>query len=451
MNYLNFNEIVLKAKNDREFPIKYLTDLFNYVNDNLNLPISCDTPLAAIKCFIPLPTRLLLSEIYSGQNKIVKLNNEYQFHGKIGLNRLVFSDKILPFLTNLNFIKFPIPFSFPIYNDKNVEIVLSNVYYYELTLDSKKNINFNSINECVSIGFGHKFSNFNSHVGWYDDSFGYHSDDGSIRFNNTNGMPIKTCNPWDIGDVIGAGIIFTGRNMILPFFTHNGKIVYQHDKPIEITQAYFPMIGYDHTHSIKLNFSTSKFKFNIKKFIHENSNNIISTENSFSTNHDISYFLNDLPNINNKYKLVKLNLDNINSSITTTSYLNSNITNLSYFNTSMTPSITTTSYLNSNITNLSYFNTSMTPSTSLNIEMTVSNTLDNLSSIILNNSINETLPILNLTPSPNLYNLFLGPELAINPDLFIDFQTDTITNPFQIIEPDDLEILDPSSPTEINE
>ena len=297
MNFLSFNQIIANTRNNRQFPTKYLTDLFNYVNDNLNLPIKCDNPLTAIKCFIPLPSRLLLSELYTNSNSIIKINNEYQFHGLPG-NRIIFSDKILPFQTND--IKMPIPFSFPIYDDEHIDIVLSNVFYYELTIDNKKNISATWDQECISIGFGHKYSKFNSHVGWYDNSVGYHSDDGSIRKNNTSSSTIINCNKWNPGDTVGAGIIFTKSNTIKPFFTFNGKIVYLFEKSFEIKNPYFPIIGYDHSHSIKLNFSTHKFKFNIKKFILENSNNSICTENTFSTNHDIGSYLNEHPTTFNK-------------------------------------------------------------------------------------------------------------------------------------------------------
>ena len=50
-----------------------------------------------------------LLEPYINDNKIIKVGNEYQFHGKQG-NRIIFSDKILPFEN-----KMPIPFSFPVY------------------------------------------------------------------------------------------------------------------------------------------------------------------------------------------------------------------------------------------------------------------------------------------------------------------------------------------------
>jgi hypothetical protein len=294
MDSLTFNEIIKKSKEDTGFALNYLKQIFNYYNDNLKVPIKCSNPLAAIKCFIPLPTRLLLSDIYTENHKIIKISDsEYQFHGKQG-SRLVFSDKILPFISKN---KIPIPFSYPVYDDDHVDIILSNVYYWEVTLGSKT-AGINSWNgECVSIGFGHKNTNFESHVGWYNSSVGFHSDDGTIRLNCTNQDAKPITKTWESGDIAGAGIIYLGENKIKPFFTFNGKLIKIFEEPIIMSGPYFPMIGYDHSHSIKINFSNSKFKFNIKKLINEYSKTIISTENIFISDYDIGKYLNEQPYI----------------------------------------------------------------------------------------------------------------------------------------------------------
>ena len=291
---LKFSKILEITKEDSNFPLKYLNNLFNYYNEkNVSYPLKCINPLAAIKCFIPLPTKLLLSELYSDKNKIIKkLNNVYEFHGDPG-NRLVISDKKLPWSNNE---KIPIPFSFPICNDDNVEVVLSNVYYYEITIGNKvKNYSWES--ECVSIGFGSKNTKFETHVGWCDDSIGFHSDDGTIRMNCGNNTSTSYSESWKEGDVAGAGLIFIGDKEVKPFFTFNGKLIKLFDKSIVLKDSYFPIIGYDHSNSIKLNFSTDKFKFNIKRLINEHSKIIISTQNSFIDNYDQSAYINEGPNI----------------------------------------------------------------------------------------------------------------------------------------------------------
>jgi hypothetical protein len=291
MDNLTFTEIISKSKDDKNFALKYLNQLFNYYNDNLQLEIKCLYPLAAIKCFIPLPTRLLLSDKYKSNDLIVKISDsEYQFKGHDGY-RIVFSDKILPFETPNN--KMPIPFSFPLYNDSNVEIMLSNIYYWEVTIG--ENIIDSWDGECVSIGFGHKNTRFESHAGWYDDSFGFHSDDGTVRHNITWEMTKKRTETWLQGDIAGAGLIYMGKNRIKPFFTFNGKLIYLYDKVYLMTNPFFPIIGYNHSNSIKINFSSSPFKFNIKQMINEYSKTIIQTQNQFIKNYDLGEYLNFPP------------------------------------------------------------------------------------------------------------------------------------------------------------
>jgi len=290
------NDIIEKTRYNSNYAINYLRDLFNNTNDFLTLPIKCSNPLTAINCFIPLPSRFIINNLYSGNDLILQNNNEYKFLGSPG-TRILFSDKILPFNFNKNF---PIPFTFPIYDVDHIDIVLSNVYYYELKLENNKNLNNNWSNECISIGYGHNKTNFKSHVGWYDNSVGYHSDDGTIRKNQTQNLLIHKTKKLNIGDTVGAGLIYTDYNFIKPFFTLNGELIYTFKNSFQINQPYFPMIGYDHPNSISLNFSTSKFLFNLKDFIYNHSNYIISTYNSFILDQDIGVYLNDYPKINIK-------------------------------------------------------------------------------------------------------------------------------------------------------
>lgn len=299
-----FKDIFNKTKENNSFSIKYLTNLFNEYNQNINrLPIYCDNPLIAINSFIPLPTTLLLSSLYSNNNKIIKNKNKYEFHGTTG-NRILFSDKILPWIGKHNF---PIPFTFPICNDNYIHLVLSNVYYYEVIIGDKVNQQ-SWQDECISIGFGHKNTLFESHVGWYDGSIGFHSDDGSIRRNCIDNSATKISKPWLQGDVVGAGLIYINKNIVKPFFTLNGKLIYTYDDLIVINKPFFPMIGYDHSHSIEVNFSNTKFSFDIKTLIDEYSYYNISTNNSFIENYNVNLYLNDPP-LNNK-KLLFNSLSN---------------------------------------------------------------------------------------------------------------------------------------------
>lgn len=290
MDILKFDKIIEKTKEDKYFATSYLKELYNYHFDNIFCPIKCDYPLANIKNFIPLPSKFSLGNIYEDNNKITKDSNMYSFIGTPG-NRIIFSDKILPYSGKY---KQPIPFSFPVYNDLDVEIMLSNVYYYEVTIEDTVNINQDWFQKCVSIGFGNKEVPFKSHAGWFKNSIGYHSDDGKIY--NNNGSNGDTTNmPWSVGDTAGAGIVYVEKNQILPFFTLNGNMVKIMQKPINMLLPYFPIIGYDHSNSISVNFSTSQFKFDIKKFINKHSNITICTDNNFIEDGDISAFINEMP------------------------------------------------------------------------------------------------------------------------------------------------------------
>jgi hypothetical protein len=304
MNTLTFEKIIQETRANKNFPQKYLQDLYNY-NMEFNLPVKSSGPLTSIKCFYPLPTRLLLTEAYTGNDKIVKNKNEYQFHGKSG-NRIIFSDKKLPFVNDK--LKYPIPFSFPIPTDLEIDIVTSNVYYYEVTLINKQNMT-PWIGECVSIGFGHKNTHFHNHVGWSSESVGFHSDDGTIRFNESGQVSKVHSNFWKPNDVAGAGIIYVSKNEIKPFFTLNGKLIYMMGKTIQMKYPYFPMVGYDHSHSIEINFSSKPFVYDIKKLILKNSDNVISSDNSFICDYDIGHVLNEAPvvDLNPKYLFYNVN------------------------------------------------------------------------------------------------------------------------------------------------
>jgi hypothetical protein len=318
MNILRFTEIIDETKKNKNFSLNYLFELYCYYCEAFTKPIICSNPLSAIKSFIPLPTRFLLSELYTNSNKILKFNNEYQFHGTPG-HRVLFSDKILPAKKIKSNIKFPIPFTFPVHTNDNIEILQSNIYYYEVTiLDKVNQPNTDFESPCVSIGFGLNTTPYNSHVGWYCDSIGYHSDDGTMRQNNINNTAKVISKSWANNDVAGAGMIWVSESKIKFFFTLNGKLIWISTEPYDIRGYYFPIIGYDHPNSISVNFSSSKFKYNIKNMIIEYSKEIISTDNDFINSYDIGLYLNEYPSIKkeNNINLTNIiNFININGSI----------------------------------------------------------------------------------------------------------------------------------------
>ena len=294
MAFKKFSEIISETKNNKDFALEYLSYL--YKKDEDDIKIYCERPLSAIKCYIPLPDKMdISSNFYSSiNNNITNYNNMYQFSGTPG-NRIMFANSSVPFSFNNNIpLDVPIPFSFPNINSqenlshenisqKNLEIIVSNVYYYEVTIENQVNLNNIWPAQCVSVGFAYKNTNVNAHVGWFNNSIGFHSDDGTIRYNNEKEAPIIS-RPWHVGDTVGAGLIYIDKMLVIPFFTFNGNIIYMFENPIRMHLPYYPAIGYDHPNSIKVNLSNYKFVFDIKKFIYEHTNKVISTDNSYIEN-----------------------------------------------------------------------------------------------------------------------------------------------------------------------
>jgi len=272
--------------------IKYLLDTFFNFNNKYNIIIN--NYYLTYKCFYPLPTKLV-NDGYILNNKITADGNIYSFDGTPTLNRILFANRLLPL-----YGKDPIPFTFPIIN-KNDEIVLlnSNVYYYELELLESTREGW--VNESISIGYSTINMPINSNPGWYPESFGYHLDDGTFQYNQILFKKIAPiCSK---GDTVGIGIIYLQKNTYEPFITFNGSLIKLDLITINIKNNLVPIIGYDHSHKIKLNFGNEKFKFDISSYLHNNivlsdENNFIKMEHKIDkicTEHTISRKLINLP------------------------------------------------------------------------------------------------------------------------------------------------------------
>jgi Ran-binding protein 9/10 len=67
------------------------------------------------------------------------------------------------------------------------------------------------------MGFGPKTAALTRPVGWENDSFGYHGDDGNVYIGNQNA---KHYGPgYTTNDIVGCGINFLNKTI---FFTRNG-------------------------------------------------------------------------------------------------------------------------------------------------------------------------------------------------------------------------------------
>lgn len=397
-NYLSFYK-----------PKKYLLQLINYYYSTNKLDIYCNYPLSIINLFIPLPTKLLIDNILVTYDKN---NDEYHYNGISNNNIILISDILLPY--NSPNIKFPLPFIFPIYdNNNNINIILSNIYYYEITIkDYKINDNVLNHNEFIAIGYGNKNVLYNDYLGYNNNSIGFYSF-GNIKYNFKDIKYNKDTNLsiiWKPNDTIGSGIIYINKYIIKIFFTFNEKLIYISNN-IRLYDSYFPMINYNYSYALDINFSKSKFKFDIQDLISQYSNNIISTKNSFvkqgkyssCNNLNINEYQNNIPK---KKSLTNNNIYTlyvpINTSINSQNILNNTPNDLPS-NAHNAPNNTLNNTTNNTPNN-----------TSANIlNNTPNNTFDNTLNNTLNNLINNTLNNLpNNTPNNtfnNIHSIFYIP------------------------------------------
>jgi hypothetical protein len=269
--------------------LKYLLE--KYFNINLSNNIIDNNSFLNFSCFYPLPNSLEI-RYYKEEDEVIKENNIYKFTGKSSDNRILFGNRLLPD-PNTD----PIPFTFPIKTNINtIELINTNCFYYEVTVCER--IREYWTDETISIGYGSITTPLRCNPGWISDTFGYHLDDGSIQCNQ---LIIKNSGPiCNIGDTIGAIIIYISPNNYQIFFTFNGSIIVNNNfnNNIFIKSQIVPIIGYNHSCKIKVNFGNEVFKFNVKNFC--NTNFIISQNNKFINNHSFINSIQTKKNVKNK-------------------------------------------------------------------------------------------------------------------------------------------------------
>jgi hypothetical protein len=260
-----------KNKVNKELYSNTIYYLINsYFEYKKNIKININNEYLTYNCFYPLPTKLIINET---EHNIIENNNIYCIKtNKIDIKKkILFGNRILPIID-----KDPIPFSFPIIKNNELEIINSNIYYYELTI--LKNMFDNIENQICCIGYGTIDTIIDSYIGNKITSFGFNLNKGEIIFNKIHHDVGLSCNT---NDTIGAGITYISKNVYKPFFTYNGSL-------IDIDLEYFynteeeqllPIIEFNYSHKIKLNFSQEEFKFDIKNF--KINNEILSQKNNF--------------------------------------------------------------------------------------------------------------------------------------------------------------------------
>jgi hypothetical protein len=260
--------------------LKYLLE--KYFNINLSNNIIDNNSFLNFSCFYPLPN-LLDINYYKDDDEVIEENNIYKFTGEFSNIRILFGNRLLP---NPN--TDPIPFTFPIKTNINtIELINTNCFYYEVTICERIRDYYD--NETISIGYGSITTPIRCNPGWVTDTVGYHLNDGSIQCNQ---IIIKNSGPiCNIGDTVGAIIVYVSINNYQIFFTFNGSIIINKNfnNNIFIKSQIVPIIGYNHSCKIKVNFGNEVFKFNIKNFY--NTNFIISQNNKFINDHN---FINNI-------------------------------------------------------------------------------------------------------------------------------------------------------------
>ena len=292
---MSVDTLIRSLNNDKDKIKKYIEKL--YLDNNRYIENSIiPNPLTTLFNYYPLPNNLQCDYLHANE-KILKKNNYYFYTGNPG-DRILFANRRLPY-----YGKDPIPFSFPIIENNNTHIIQSNIFYFEVKLCDKA---FRKPwkNECLSIGFGTPSTYFKGQVGWCNNSWGFHSDDGCFIHNNNS---LIVSSPWKLNTTYGVGLKYISQNKYNIFLTINGNII-DSDIQLETTEYLIPMIGFDLSVPIKINWGEESFMFDIKK--HINYNNILSHKNSFFKNPECELY-KIKPCNNQKYYIFKSNIKNI--------------------------------------------------------------------------------------------------------------------------------------------
>lgn len=306
---------IKSLKNDKNKDEKIKNIIIEELPHLTNLIL--DKPLQTLLCFYPLPYEFQI-DYFNDNEKVIKKNNTYFYLGYPG-DRILYANKRLPFYN-----QDPIPFSFPITKNGITKMIQSNIFYYEVTFGDKP---FRKPwkNECLSIGFGVPSTPIKSQVGWFTKSWGFHSDDGSFIHNNSS-IPITY--PWKFGETYGVGLRYMNKFKYELFLTKNGLVVIDNIF-IEISEYLIPMIGFDLSIPIKVNWGQEEFKYNLENIIC--SDKILSHKNNFlkkSFNKNLykisPHLYKIIPNLGDVFE----NINDITSPLNLPNFYSQSLTNL---------------------------------------------------------------------------------------------------------------------------
>jgi hypothetical protein len=255
-----FYIIVMSLTDNNKCKLKELYEKYNPHLKNLTF----EKPRLSLLTFYPLPYSLQYSP-----DEILEKNGYYFYLGE-PTDKILFANRRIPY-----FKTDTIPFSFPITEKSGkTNIIQSNIFYFEVRLINKR-FKKELKNECLSIGFGTENTIEKSQVGWCENSWGFHSDDGNYLHNN---LSVPMTNPWEMNVDYGVGVKYLSAYRYQLFLTKAGHIL-KKDIIIETTFPLIPMIALDLSVPIKINWGAEPFAFDLKK--HIDYDNIISPRNTF--------------------------------------------------------------------------------------------------------------------------------------------------------------------------
>lgn len=213
--------------------------------------------------------------IYNGIRPIINRNYSY--------NRFISSDKILPSPLNSS-----IPFSLGITKKEKFKLILSNIFYFEIYLDT---FNFREpfeIFETFKLGFTNVLTNSKNIQLGKKYSFGIDIYEHKYISNKETLEIPKSINK---GDTIGFGIIYNNEFNRTPFITLNGKLIEMNIKPLNINYDLKVILSMRMSTGIDVNFGVKEFKFDIENYINKNKLIYSSKKNFLSCGFNMENYL----------------------------------------------------------------------------------------------------------------------------------------------------------------
>jgi len=228
--------------------------------------------------------------------------NRYIYNGKepnnlclIEFNKFIYSNYIIPHPKNSS-----IPFTIGLSKNNKFKMVVSNIFYFEVLLDSyhfRKSFKL----ETLKVGFSDIENDCNQIKFGKDTTFGL-----DVINNKFISSSQEIYLPYSIlkGDTIGIGLEYVDKYIYKPFLTYNGKLVNIVIRNIFTKKELKVITSLRMSTGIDINFGNKEYLFDIEKI--NNSNKLIYTTNRnlINNGYNLENFTTeklDNTNLDNKY------------------------------------------------------------------------------------------------------------------------------------------------------